>query len=101
MWQPDQRARDYPGRSSTSRSTLVVAEHVIEEPGLPYRCSARFSINHDGERAAFQARDPLRELELSAATNEKMNVIRHDDVAPHGNVELVGRALAIGNERGV
>ena len=70
---------------------------MIEEPGLPKSVA---NPERNG-KSALQSANPWGQYELGAASDEKMNMIGHDDVSSHSNIELSRRFRGIVCERGV
>src|SRR5438874_6947835 len=65
---------------------LAVTDQMVKKPLLPMRWR---SHNCFGE-SSLESPDPLRERKVHVAANEKVNVIRHNDVPAYANFTASG-----------
>jgi hypothetical protein len=67
------------------RVTLITPQDVIKAHALPDRVGTRSAHNAFRE-VLFQEANPASQFKIVRAADEEMDVIRHDDVAPDGDV---------------
>jgi len=76
--------------------TLVVTQHMIEESRLPKRTFLGRSERH--RDCSLQSVHPLRQLEVIPASNEKVHVIRHDQISSDGHAKFITSSADAGFE---